>query len=409
MSLPILYKKNANGKTQQWSIRAEGDCIISEYGLVGGKIQTTKRICKDTNKGRSNARNPEQQAVFESQSKWREQKEKNLYSESKPTDNLSVDVETLGVETLGEEFKKNLSINNDQDLNKENKEELRVTPMLAETFSKVKKLPSSIVTQVKLDGVRAILHIKNDKISCTSRNNKEYPFLYKIKQESEKIIKLISDEIGSPCALDGEIYNHSLKFQKITSIVRKSTSPDPLEEELGFWVFDLITTKPIVYEDRWKLLNKYLTSPSLENLSHCKDTLFLLPYRIVNSEPDIHKDHDEYYNLGYEGVIIRNLKGLYQNKRSKDIIKLKKFFDDEAEIVGAEESEGTEKGCVVWKVKDREGNIFSLRPRGDRETRRQHLIDKDKYIGKQITYRYQEKTNDGIPRFPVGIGFRDYE
>jgi len=31
------------------------------------------------------------------------------------------------------------------------------------------------------------------------------------------------------------------------------------------------------------------------------------------------------------------------------------------------------------------------------------------YIGKQLTVRAQELTNEGIPRFPVGISIRDYE
>jgi Flp pilus assembly protein CpaB len=32
-----------------------------------------------------------------------------------------------------------------------------------------------------------------------------------------------------------------------------------------------------------------------------------------------------------------------------------------------------------------------------------------KYIGKELTVRFQELSDDGIPRFPVGISFRDYE
>ena len=31
------------------------------------------------------------------------------------------------------------------------------------------------------------------------------------------------------------------------------------------------------------------------------------------------------------------------------------------------------------------------------------------YVGKKLTVRYQELTDDGIPRFPVGIAIRDYE
>jgi len=31
------------------------------------------------------------------------------------------------------------------------------------------------------------------------------------------------------------------------------------------------------------------------------------------------------------------------------------------------------------------------------------------YIGQQLTVRYQELTDDGVPRFPVGIAIRNYE
>jgi hypothetical protein len=31
------------------------------------------------------------------------------------------------------------------------------------------------------------------------------------------------------------------------------------------------------------------------------------------------------------------------------------------------------------------------------------------YVGKKLTVRYQELTDEGLPRFPVGVAFRDYE
>jgi DNA ligase-1 len=50
-----------------------------------------------------------------------------------------------------------------------------------------------------------------------------------------------------------------------------------------------------------------------------------------------------------------------------------------------------------------------VRPRGTHEDRADLFKDGDSYIGKKLTVRYQELTEDGIPRFPVGIAFRDYE
>ena len=38
---------------------------------------------------------------------------------------------------------------------------------------------------------------------------------------------------------------------------------------------------------------------------------------------------------------------------------------------------------------------------------RQILKHLKKFIGKQLTVKYQGKSEDGIPRFPVGKGFRE--
>ena len=37
------------------------------------------------------------------------------------------------------------------------------------------------------------------------------------------------------------------------------------------------------------------------------------------------------------------------------------------------------------------------------------LLRAKEFIGKMLTVRFQELTDDGLPRFPVGIEFRDYE
>jgi hypothetical protein len=37
------------------------------------------------------------------------------------------------------------------------------------------------------------------------------------------------------------------------------------------------------------------------------------------------------------------------------------------------------------------------------------LSDAPNLIGKSLTVRYFEMTDDNIPRFPVGVSIRDYE
>jgi DNA ligase-1 len=88
---------------------------------------------------------------------------------------------------------------------------------------------------------------------------------------------------------------------------------------------------------------------------------------------------------------------------------VKTFLDDEFEIVSFTQATGSDAGTVIWECTTPEGNIFSVRPRGTREEKRIYFQNGEDYIGQQLTVRYQELTDDGIPRFPVGISIRDYE
>jgi len=118
--------------------------------------------------------------------------------------------------------------------------------------------------------------------------------------------------------------------------------------------------------------------------------------------------HAQYVAAGYEGIMLRNKTGTYSNARSIHLQKYKEFFDTEVRITGFKSGEGLEEGCVIWLC-EHEGKSFACRPRGTREDRMKQFQNGDTYIGKQLTVRYQEKTDDGLLRFPVGIAIRDYE
>jgi len=89
-------------------------------------------------------------------------------------------------------------------------------------------------------------------------------------------------------------------------------------------------------------------------------------------------------------------------------LKYKDFTTEEYKIVDATEATGRDKGTVVWICTNGTQN-FSVRPRGTQEQRTRMLREKDKYLGKMLTVQYQNLTNMGVPRFPVGLVVRDYE
>jgi len=64
---------------------------------------------------------------------------------------------------------------------------------------------------------------------------------------------------------------------------------------------------------------------------------------------------------------------------------------------------------VIWKCKTKEGKEFEVRPVGTVESRSELLKNASKCIGKFLTVTYQELSEFGVPRFPVGKTIRDYE
>ena len=108
--------------------------------------------------------------------------------------------------------------------------------------------------------------------------------------------------------------------------------------------------------------------------------------------------------------MLRNLRLPYMaGKTGSSLYKLKNFQDEEFKIVGWEEATKKDAGTPIWICETKEGNTFKARPEGTLETRRKMWSNRKKYLGKDLTVQFQEKSKNGVPRFPVGIAVRDYE
>ena len=224
--------------------------------------------------------------------------------------------------------------------------------------------------------------------------------------------------------IDGELYSHDLPFNQISGAVRTKKTKSAVDDKIELWIFDLIdmkndTTRKMRYEDRIRLLKELETR---YNERGGNQNLRFVYYDLCNKHEDLEAFHQQYVAQGFEGIMCRNLSGPYLFKnRSNDLLKFKAFEDAEFTIVGAKPGVSTEKGAIVFEcsvsaIGGDADSTFDVRPRGSVEKRRQMYLEKDRYIGKQLTVRYQPHTNDadrqndtGIPRFPVGIDIRDYE
>ena len=360
-TFPKLYEQSSTGKVKHWQIFVSNEATIKvEFGTDNSKVRISeKKLTIGKNIGRSNQTTPYEQALLEAESTWKHKLDEGYVEDLK---NIKDEV---------------------------------LLPMLAHRFQKRKHdIVYPAYVQPKLDGVRCLAKkIDAKTVKYYSRMGKEFTTLEHLTPVLLKIM-----EVGQ--VLDGEIYSHDITFQEIIKLVKKLRAES---STLEYHVFDMIDTKKTNKERALKLVELMF---GLEDDSPIK---YLLTEEI-NNETEVLEKHKKYLSQGYEGIIVRNMTGMYKLKgRSKDLQKYKEFYDAEYVIIGGQEGTGTEAGCVVFTCKNIDGQEFAVRPRGSFELRKQWMLEIDSLIGKKLTVRYQEKTDDGIPRFPVGISIRNYE
>ncbi len=367
-TFPILYDNNTKtNKPRFWRVFVEEwepySIIVIEYGFIDGKITEVRNfIDKGKNIGKKNETTHLEQAIKEAESKWNKKKDTGFLEKNEKSNKI-------------------------------------ILPMLALDYNKRgKDIIFPAYTQCKLDGVRCIYNENMKKLQ--SRVGKIFPHLDHILLELE----------NTKLNLDGELYSYTLSFQEFVGLVKKQKmTEDDLKKilEIKFIVYDFVDTGKN-YSERLNILKKYFSENKFEYIE-------LLNTKEIKTGEDIVIRHDECVKNGYEGLIIRNKEGYYEEKnRSKNLQKFKNFQDEEYKIVDFTEGEGIEKGLIIFICETPEGKRFSVRPSGTHLERKKMFRNGKKYIGKYLSVKFFELTEDKIPRFPTTLrkgeaNIRDYE
>lgn len=373
MKLPDLFGKASSGKIKLWrgEVVDNGDgtfSIFVDHGMKGGKLQCDEKIITEgKNIGRSNETTPYEQAVSELKSAWTKKKDE-LYVE----DMADIVDNTSGF----------------------------FLPMLAHKFTEqsAKIDFKAAVLQFKYDGFCALAKKENGVVYLWSRQGKLLEVPTEIKAELTLTLK-------EGETTHGELYNYGWGFQRLASAIKKRNVDTP---KLQYYIYDtpiLGKTYKERFIDRWSIVPSIL-SPDL-TLVPGTTRLVLAPTQIVTDPETIPEIMAMSLGLGYEGLMIRNLNSYYTFKsRSTSLLKIKEFLDAEFEIIGGKEGTGRESGTVVFKCVTDAGVEFDVRPRGTVEERSIMFDNLDSYIGKKLTVRYQNMSDEGSLRFPVGLHVR---
>jgi DNA ligase-1 len=273
-------------------------------------------------------------------------------------------------------------------------------PMLAGKWEDRKdKIEYPIYSQPKLDGIRCIVTIDG----MFSRNGKPIISALHIFKALVPLFEENPDLI-----FDGELYADKFAndFNAIVSLVKKTKPPaDDLKQSaknIEYHVYDVPSVDE-TFVGRWR---------ELEELSlDFPKCVKMVETHVVKDEDEVTEWYENYVERGYEGQMLRT-DGVYENKRSKFLLKHKSFIDEEYTIIDICEGEGNRAGTAgyfVFQTKD--GKPFKSNVKGTWEETAEMLKNRKKLIGKEATVKYFNLTPDGIPRFPyvISIDRNSYE
>lgn len=376
--LPKLYKKTSTGAIQEWEVHVDiidnVATIITNYGQVGGKIQESRElVLEGKNIGRSNATTDVEQAFFQAKSDWEKQLKKGYVKTIEDAHAGKTDAIIEG----------------------------GIAPMLAHKFSEQgHKINYPALVQPKLDGHRCIAQCKDGEVSLWSRTRKPITSMPHIIEALEAI--------GCEQSLDGELYNHDYhnNFEDLSSLIRQE-EPQEGCEKVQYHIYDVPEGM-----GQNKNRNDYLQQ-YLKPLTEKYPQIHIVETIVVNDEDELMDAFDHFIAEGYEGCMVRNMSGLYVNKRSYDLQKVKEFDDYEFKIVGVKVgTKGSMAGKAVFvcDLHDRqEGrtDTFDCKMKGSMDELKKYADNPSLVIGKKLTVQFQGYTKYGIPRFPVGLRFRE--
>lgn len=386
MTFPTLYQRTRTGAIQTWEIEAVagyGDDseqygeIVTRHGQLGGAIQVGRDVVhKGKNAGKANATTPLEQAEKEAAAKWTKKRDREGY------------VEDLARAQAGESDRGG------------------TPPMLATVLADIapEHLQYPADWQIKFNGNRVEAEVVDGVCTLWSRKQKEIVSMPHIKAAYERAFAGIRGRF----VLDGEGYRHGLSLQRISGFFRTKVPKDGYLE-FGHFVYD-IKSHGGPWEERREVLRalfRDIIYPRLGAGSH--PILEVQTHRIASLEEGQVLARAAVQN-GYEGGIMRQLRTPYEaDVRSVGLAKLKDYKEAEFRIVGVHEGRGKFAGKAIFELVTDGGVAFDCCAPGDMEEKAMYLKDPPKAIGKHLTVRYFEMSEDHTPLQGTPVAVRDYE
>jgi len=398
-----LYKRNAQGKPLVWHAVSDAVEIIISYGLVGGKLHM-ERIpitLKNANELESRVKAKRKEG-YKGLNELKDGVTFEGFGETINPNNLQ---DALFVKFLETYLPKYSTTS-----------EGFVLPMLAKVLENNKPFEKygTMLGQWKIDGLRCIIGAtdKSDDlfnpITLTYHSRTGEDWTNKMCWMDEILLPKISKElldmmIEEGACLDGELYLPGYSVNDINSFVKNTQLAQ--HYKLQYWCYD-ICCENMSAEARFKFKDSNLESVGMtyfntkeEHLNNTKQFIVLPTWVQIDSYEDAMIHRNQFIDLGFEGLILRNPSAEYQfGKRNQAMFKFKKVDDGKFIIVDIK-SEHKRSDLPLFVCRnDINDELFECSINKPQDVQREILINKDNYVGKYALVEFRSRS--GVNNLP---------
>lgn len=284
--------------------------------------------------------------------------------------------------------------------------------MLAESYAKKEShLTGKFYVTQKLDGNRCIAIKDNDEVRFFTRKGQPIEGMTDLEKE---IMKLRNGIV-----LDGELLlrnDNNLPADELFRETQKVVRKDGVKKNLEFYAFDILSVEEF---KNGISINKYEhRREELESLF----SFFGEDFEYTKVLPVLYKGDDKNMigvlmkyaeEKGWEGLMVNSADGLYQSKRTSDLLKVKHMETADLIVMSIEKAiDGQFKDMLARVNVEYKGNLVGVGSGFSIEERKKFAENPDLIVGKIIEVQYFEESKDdktGQPslRFPVFKGIRE--
>lgn len=275
----------------------------------------------------------------------------------------------------------------------------------------IKNIVYPALSQLKADGLRVNFHSNGKITTICGRSGRDIDLLGLMDDDINKLAL----QFNEPVVFDGELVvvdsNNKLLSRKIgNGIINKAIKGTISPEEAAMvraQLWDVIPASEfksgvskLRYEARFNQLQAAIDNLLPDNEEKLVNTLkqhpvkyWVIPTRVVKSLDDAIAHFQELLAAGEEGTILKNFSGLWEDSRSKDLVKFKAEKECDLEVIGFNPGEGKfigQVGSVICASSDRKVEVSIS---GFSDDLRKEITDnfETEWLKSIVTVKYNER------------------